>query len=449
MLEVLRQRRNRVARYSGWAALSWVLTSAGSAHGQDNPPRVLHLDEAVKLGLEHHPGVLVAQAQTEAASGRVEQARSGYLPQVTGTALYERVHGSTSVRAGGAAAPPTQVGGAGLTYNIWSAGVNATQLIWDFGQTVGRTRAATATREAQEASERTARFQAALEIRQAFFQAHAERALVKVGEDTVTNMERHLRQIQGFVEQGIRPEIDLAQAKTDLANARVTLINAQSGYLTAKAQLNQAMGIVQGTDYDVADEALAPIPGEDTGGDLLVRQALTARPEIAALQKQTKAAELTVSSIQGAYGPTLSSFGGVSEAGPALDQLGLNWNIGLNLTWPIFQGGLTSGQVREARANVSSSQAQLTSAELSVRLQVEQARLGLTAAKVAITAAQDALENARQRLKLAEGRYESGVGSIIELDDAQVAALAAGAQLVQADYNLASARAGLLSALGK
>jgi outer membrane protein len=409
----------------------------------------LHLDEAVKLGLEHQPGVLVARAQTEAASGRIEQARSGYLPQVTGTALYERVHGSTSVRTGGTMTPTTQVGGAGLTYNVWSAGVSATQLIWDFGQTVGRVRAATATREAQEASERTARFQAALEIRQAFFQAHAQRALVKVGEDTVTNMERHLRQIQGFVEQGIRPEIDLAQAKTDLANARVTLINAQSGYLTSKAQLNQAMGVVQDTDYDVADEALAPIPGEDSGGDLLVRQALVARPEIVALQKQTRAAELTVSSIQGAYGPTLSGFGGVSEAGPALDQLGLNWNVGLNLTWPIFQGGLTNGQVREARAEVSSSQAQLTSAELSVRLQVEQARLTLAAAKVAITAAQDALENARQRLKLAEGRYESGVGSIIELDDAQVAALAAGAQLVQADYNLASARAGLLSALGK
>ena len=429
-----------------WSNVCAAQTDAAPA--PERAPRVLHLDEAVTTGLEHQPSVLTAKAQTEAASGRVEQARSGYLPQVTGNALAERVHGSSSVRTT-QNAPPTTVGAGGQTYNVFSVGVSASQLIWDFGQTVDRTRAASAARDAQESNEHTARFEAALNIRQAFFQAHAQRALVQVGEDSVQNMQRHLAQIQGFVQQGIRPEIDLAQAKTDLANARVTLINAQNGYLTAKAQLNQAMGIAQGTDYDVADEGIGPIPGEDGSGDALLRQALAARPELVALQKQTKAAELTLSSIQGAYGPTLSGLGGVSEAGPALDALGLNWNIGLNLTWPIFQGGLTRGEVREARANVTVAQAQLSQAELGVRFQVEQARLSLRSAKAAIDAAQDARENAKERLRLAEGRYEQGVGSIIELDDAEVAALAAGAQLVQAEYNLASARAGLLSALGK
>jgi len=281
----------------------------------------LHLDEAVAAGLEHQPSVLTAKAQTEAASGRVEQARSGYLPQVTGNALAERVHGSASVRATPNAVPTT-VGTGGQTYNVFSFGVSASQLIWDFGQTIDRTRAASASRDAQESNERTARFEAALSIRQAFFQAHAQRALVQVGQDSVKNMQRHLTQIQGFVQQGIRPEIDLAQARTDLANARVTLISAQNGYLTAKAQLNQAMGIAAGTDYEVADEGIGPIPGEDGSGDALLRQALAARPELVSLQKQTKAAELTVSSVQGAYGPTLSGLGGVSEAGPALDALG-------------------------------------------------------------------------------------------------------------------------------
>jgi outer membrane protein len=209
------------------------------------------------------------------------------------------------------------------------------------------------------------------------------------------------------------------------------------------------MGVVGDTDYEVANEGLAPIPGEDGASDALVRQALAARPELVSLEKQTKALELTISSIRGAYGPTLSGIGGVSEAGPALDALGLNWNIGLSLNWPIFQGGLTRGQVREARANLAAAQAQLTQAELNVRLQIEQARLNLRSAKATIEAARDARENAAERLRLAEGRYEAGVGSIIELDDAAVAALAAGAQLVQAEYNLSAGRAGLLSALGK
>jgi len=431
---------------TAWSGPSWAQDTLAAPPGDE--AIVLHLDDAVRTGLQHQPNVLTAKAQTEAAAGRVDQARAGYLPQVIGTGLAQRVHGTASVRTTQNGVPTT-VGSSGQTYNVFSFGVSASQLIWDFGQTIDRTRAASAQRDAQESNERTARFEAALQVRQAFFQAHAQKALVQVGRESVQNMERHLEQVRGFVEQGIRPEIDLAQAKTDLANAKVTLINAQNGYLTAKAQLNQAMGVAQGTDYDVADEGLAPIPGEDGPGEGLLRQALASRPELVSLQKQTKAAELTVSSIQGAYGPTLSGVGGVSEAGPALDALGLNWNIGLNLTWPIFQGGLTRGEVREARANVSVAQAQVTQAELTVRLQVEQARLNLRSAKAAIVAARDARENAKERLRLAEGRYESGVGSIIELDDAAVAALSAGAQLVQAEYNLASARAGLLSALGK
>ena len=84
-----------------------------------------------------------------------------------------------------------------------------------------------------------------------------------------------------------------------------------------------------------------------------------------------------------------------------------------------------------------------------MRLDVDQARLAVRAAKAAVEASAQALVNAGDLLRLAEGRYEAGVGSIIELGDAQVAATSAGQQKVQSDYSLAEARAGLLRALGR
>ena len=84
-----------------------------------------------------------------------------------------------------------------------------------------------------------------------------------------------------------------------------------------------------------------------------------------------------------------------------------------------------------------------------VRLGVEQARLAVRAAKAAVGAANEAEANAREQLRLAEGRYQAGVGSIIELGDAQIAATTAAAQKVQADYNVSTARAQLLNALGR
>ena len=99
-----------------------------------------------------------------------------------------------------------------------------------------------------------------LAVRTAFFQARAQKALIDVAKDTLANQQRHLAQVQGFVDAGARPEIDLAQARTDVANAQVQLINSENGYATAKAQLNQAMGVPQPTDYDVANDELPALP---------------------------------------------------------------------------------------------------------------------------------------------------------------------------------------------
>jgi outer membrane protein len=449
----------RRPRVSAVAATLFVLATLGARRSgaAESAPRVLRLDDAVRTAEEHQPSVLAARAQTEAAAGRIEQARSGYLPQITASAVYQRVHGSPASRAASTGTAPggttTGVNAAGLrnpaTYDLFSAGVSATQLIWDFGQTIDRTRAASVSREALQTAERTTRQQVTLNVRRAFFQAHAQKALVQVGKEAIGNQERHLAQIQGFVEQGIRPEIDLAQARTDLANSRVTLINAETAYRTARAQLNQAMGTSGPLDFEVSDEELPPVAGEELPTPRLVELAVQARPELVTLERQQRAAELTLSSIRGAYGPTLAAFGGVSEAGLALDALGTNWNVGVNLNWPLFQGGLTSGQSREARANIDAARAQVTEERLAIAVEVEQARLGIEAAKVVIIAADDAAINARERFRLAEGRYESGVGSIIELDDAELALLNAGAQKVQAAYDLAVARAALLAALGR
>jgi outer membrane protein len=126
-----------------------------------------------------------------------------------------------------------------------------------------------------------------------------------------------------------------------------------------------------------------------------------------------------------------------------------NWAAGLALTWPLFQGGLTRSQVAQAEASLQSIDAQRALEELQIRLDVDSARLAVRAAKATISAADEALASAREQLHLAEQRYVTGVGSIIELYDAQVAFTGAAVQSVQARYGLSSARAQLLAALGR
>jgi len=430
--------------------VSALVLPALAAGAETQVPQVLSLDTALRIARENQPQLVQARAQSDAAQARVGTALSPLLPQVVGSAGYQRGTANTTSRPGSSASP-TGVGGAQSwnTYDDWSFGLSARQLIYDFGQSFNQWRAARANAGAQRENENTIMLQILLNVRTAFFDARASKALMKVAEETQTNQERHLAQIQGFVEIGTRPEIDLAQVRSDLASARLQLINAENSYETAKARLNQTMGIEAPTNYDVAEETLPPVEQEDQSTETLLEKALQARPEFIVLSDQIRAQGFTLGSIKGGYWPSLNLSTELTSAGSQIDSQARNWSGGITLNWPLFQGDLTRAQAAEARANLRGLKSQLDTLRQQVRLEVEQARLAIRAAKAAITAADDVVVNARKRLDLAEGRYQTGVGSMIELGDAQVALSNAEAQKVQADYNLASARARLLQALGR
>jgi outer membrane protein len=411
--------------------------------------KTLTLAEAETTALKHAPTLETAYGQAEAAEGRLEQARAGYLPQLNATGTYQRTTSNFYARPGGGVpAAAMNNGWSAPTFNFWSFGATANQLIYDFGLTSGKWRSAAASRDAANWNRRAIESQTLLSVRRAFFQGRTQRDLVSVAEDGVHNQEKHLEQSVALVKAGIRPDIDTATVRTALANAKVQLVNAQSNYFVAQAQLAQAMGVSVDGVYALADNDLPAIEGEDGPNAPLTERALKARPELANLASQRRAQELLTDAVRGGYGPSLGAVANATENGARLDRLVPNWFVGLSLTWAIFQGGLTHGQVREQKGNLIGLDGQVAALRLQVEVDVEQGRLAVQAAKATITAADEALVNARDQLTLAEARYRQGLGSVIELADAQVAYTTAAAQEVQAKYGLAAARAQLLAALG-
>jgi outer membrane protein len=417
--------------------------------------RILTLDEALASAREHQPQLRQAHSASEAADARAGQALAPLLPQLTATAGYSRTTANRIERPGSTGTLGLCVPSAGVscspwtTYNSFSDQIGLTQLIFDFGAAPFRLSAARSNAQATQDSERGTLLTVELTVRQVYYDARANFALVKVAEDSLKNLQRHLEQIQGFVGAGTRPEIDLVQARADTANARVQLINAENAWETSRVQLNQAMGVAGSTDYELSGDPAPQVAGEGASGDVLMEEAEKARPEIASAEEQIHAAQATLRSFQAQYLPSLSGNLGFVQGGTALDHLGWNANAGLTLSWNVFQGGLTRQQAREAEANLAGMVAQLDLVRQQLRVDVDTARLAVRAAKVATGAAQEALVNARERLRLAEQRYLVGVGSAIELGDAQVALTQAAAQAVQADDRLAVARAQLLRALGR
>ncbi len=402
---------------------------------------MLSLDAALALARKHQPDLRAAHFNTLAADARIDEQFSNLLPQLNTAATYYRQLGSQQVTSGG---------GVGISgSNLFNASASASQLLWDFGQTIRKRDAAQANADATLDTEKASALTIDLNLRSAFYTASTARSNVDVARETLANQNKHLEQIQSFVDLGRNPTIDLLQARVDQANAEVTLINAQNDYATARVILNQAMGVEAEISYDVEPTNSAPVPGEASSLEALVDEAIKARPEIASLQEQLRAQIMNNKSVYGRYWPSLQALASGTYSGTEIENLRWSLRGGLGLQWTLIDGGQTRATLREGDAEVAAFAAQIDSLRLQVRVDVEQARLAVAATKASLSAADRSLTNARARLELAELRYRTGVGSIIELSDAQLAATTAAFQKLQAQLKLDTARAQLTKALAR
>lgn len=412
--------------------------------------RLLTLEEALSTTERMQPAVRIAEANERAQDARADQARAFLFPQLSLNASYQRSTANFVQRPG--AVPTTVTATDALsftTYDFFNFGATISQQVYDFNQSIFRWQAERKRTQSFEQLTKNQRVLAAYNTRVAFFNATAQSALVKVAERTLENGKLHMSLAQAQVDVGSRPAIEVSQAKTALANARVLLIQARANEDNAKLALNLAMGRNDAPDFTVADEPAKPVVGEELTADALTEGALADRPDLLAIDRQLAAAEATLVSLKGGYGPSITLSSGVTEAGRQLTQMAFNWNILVALQWNVFSGLQTYKAVAESAAAKTALEAQRDALVQQVRADVAQAVRALHAAEEAIVAAEEALQAAKERLALAEGRYQAGIGSAIELGDSQVAMTQTEAQRVQAALNVAIARAQLTRALGQ
>lgn len=413
----------------------------------------LSLAEAEAMTLRLLPQVQSARAALALAQATVLQSRAAWLPQLSGTGAYSRQTANFVLRPGSL---PQSLSGSSATtsrsksYNYWNFGLSLSQMVFDFGATYYTLAASRLGVDASAQSLRDAEQQALLATRLAYFDAANKQAQWRLADATLHNQRRHCDQVALQVQVGQRPPIDLASVETDVANAYAARITAQNAWDTARATLRQTLG-VEGLagEYVLRSEAMAPLEDEDAPLDVLHRLALQRRPDYASQRASVARSDASHKASRAAFLPTFTTSAGVTEAGENIRRMGWNWNVGAQVSWPLFDGGRSYGALRSAQAQAAQAQAQAATLRQSLRAEVEKSRLAVRAARALCDATRTALVQAQVQLRLAEGRYDKGLGQIIELGDAQLAASSAAAAAIDAKYALARARANLVRSLGR
>jgi outer membrane protein len=400
---------------------------------KDVPNRPLAADEAAQIALRHQPAIRAAQAGVEAARGRRRQASSDLLPTLSLGATH------TDVTAGATSGALPGVSATG-----YQTSVTLRQLLFDFNHVREAVRQAEHLERAARANLTRAQSDLVLQVKEAFYAYAQDLRLVAVNEANLRNQQDHLAVAQARLKAGVGLPSDVVRAETAVSEAIFALNLARNTASVARVNLAQLMGIDPRTPVQIADTDEPAQAAEDVNA--LIDRALSQRPEITQAEGALEAARHGIRAARSGNAPVLSANAASTHRGTDFPPDTRSLSVGVSISWDPFDGGFTAGLVAEAKASMESAQSQMDSARLTVVSDVSQAYLDLKTAEQRVATADAEVANAQEALQLAEGRYRSGVGTFIDVLDAESAAVTAETDRVNARYAVDHARAALAHA---
>lgn len=423
-----------------------VFVAISAINAQEQKP--LTLQQCIETALKTHPLMRLSYRQLDTAIARSEQTKAQWLPELTFSGLQRRQGPTVSFTV------PNPLTGRPTSIEIVKADMRTLtaefrQSLLSFGRKSASVQGATYQVNAASATVKAVQSQLVLMVTEAYANVLAAQAMEEVAKQAVERVKVVLKTAQARYDAGVAPKFDVLRAEAELAAAEEQLLMARNGVALAKAALNQLLG--RPTDSPIE---LTPLPEPfEVNPDALksepfIKQALANRPEMKSLEWQVKSAEEFLKLAKADKNPLVlltGSYVRQTKTGFAEDY---QWGVNLVVQFPIFDSGRRESVVKEREATLEQVLAQREQQERQIALEVEQAVRNFQVALQRLKTARAALASAEEAFRLAQVRYEGGVGTQVEVWDAQVALTRARANEVQALYDAHKAFARLVYSIG-
>ncbi len=402
----------------------------------------LALVDALSIAELRNGAVLHARKEVEAQNGVAVQTKVVALPRVKGSSGYQ-----TSDRAAQESFVP---GFPKPNEQSWNAGIQVVQPIYEGGRVRAALRSSKLIRELALRHFETVLADTIQDVRIAYADALLAREQIGVQEASLNLLGKELEDARRRFEAGTVPQFNVLRAETELGNARPRLIRARNASRTAKQNLINLLG--QHIPGAVGEE----IPLELSGNlDVL---AVTVELSSSLLEAMANRSELAASRIaQGLRGeelntaragsrPRVEVFGGYGARSPQFDRdLGAGlagWQTGAQVSWDLWDGGLTRGRIQEAQAKRDQAAIALDQVVRRVELEVRTAYSSFTETKELLASQERVTQTAGEALRLANSRAEAGAATQLDVLSAQTSLTEARTIYVQAtrDYSVAITR---------
>lgn len=424
-----------------WATL-FLAASLLAASGEEMKPRTLTLKEAEEIALKTHPRISSAELRALAAKQVTHEVRSALFPTI-----------SANVTAVGTAGDNTRLAAGGLNnpsvFERNAEGIIINQLITDFGRTANLVASSKSKAQAEEKNAQATRGQILLQVNLAYFSALEAQSVLTVARQTVETRQSLLDQVQELARNKLKSDLDVSFANVNLEAGKLLLADAQNHLQASLATLSALLGSREEPNLLLVEEQ--PPGALQVSTPELVSEALQLRPELDRLRLELQAALLYAKGEKKLHYPTISAIGAAGIV-PIRDEAHLPENYaaaGVNLSLPLFAGGLFSARRREADLRAQAAAENLRDEENTIIREVRLARLNADYAYERSGLTAKLAKHANQAFELTQARYNLGSSSIVELSQAQLNKTSAGIEQANAKYQYQLQRAILDFQTGK
>lgn len=386
----------------------------------------LTVQDAEALALRNNPQVSVYRLLAMASQQITREAKSNYYPTVYGSVTAVEPQPGSRIAAGALNNP--------IIYERVAAGVTLAQLITDFGRTNNLVATAALRAKASNLNAQATAAQIKLAADQAFYNALQANAELKVADQTVSARQLVSDQITTLFNNKLKSQLDVSFANANVSQAKLLLLDAQNNYQSALSVLSEILGSSSQQQFDLVDPETQLNPPSDAVAQL-VDLAFSNRPEIAAQDYEYQAAQHFQKAERDLLLPDIRVLGTVGSVPTGAPQLE-SWYgaVGVNINIPIFNGFLYPARSREAALRAQASREQSRELRDRIANDVRTSWLNANAAYSRISVTQQFVDQTNLAADLSQTRYTLGLGSIVELSQAQLQQTEAQIQFAAAKY---------------
>jgi len=415
-----------------------------------------NLQKCIEYAYEHHDSLKNAKLDIENANYKVKETTGSGFPQISANvSLQDYLKLPTSLLPGEFFGKPGTFIPVKFGVRYQSAfGLNIDQLLFDGSYLVGL-QASKTYKELSERNYTRTKIATNVAVTKAYYQVLVSGEQLKLLDANINQLKQLLSQTTELNKQGFAEKIDVDRLTVQQNNLVTTRDNIERllafGYQLLKFQIGMPVNenlIIEDSIENIKFESEATLAKADT-------TAYHGRIEYGLLETQKKFNELDLKRYKSLYLPSLSAFGNTSmnyqnnKFGDLYSENFPMTLIGLKLNVPIFSGWQRLNRVKQAQINVLKTQNILDYAKNAINLEMDLARTQYLNNIASLNNQKQNMDLAREVLRVANIKYGQGLGSNIEVTQAQTLLEQSENNYIQALYNALISKVDIEKASGK